>query len=239
MISAELQLIFLLIGLYLYECSILVYTNQAIVTRGRKGLWRISFGSDRWVYQGKELYFLNPLTPFRAAYLLSWNMDRPTELTSAKITWADSSYTHYIMLIAISGAGTFLVFPYVLYFVPVDSNVIGALTTIYIPLIYISLAIYTERDSLNLTKKVALALIAEYLLCPPLAINVIRRISLKQPNKFDLVSLLSGTEIEVASKEASRSTLLQRMDVAIEYSQSVDENLRRLHARRRQIQEIP
>lgn len=238
MIAAELQLVLLLIAFYLYECTILVYTNQAIVTKGRKGLWRVSFGSDRWVYQGKELYFLNPLTPFREAHLLSWSMDRPVELTSAQIPGTESLYSHYKILVTICGFGIFLALPCVLFFFPADSNVIGVLAMIYVPLLYISLAVYTERDALHLTKKEALALIGEYFLCPPLALNVVRRISLKQHYKLDLVAFLFGSNIEAASKEESRSTLLQRMDVAIEYSENGAEDRGRLYDRRRQIQGI-
>lgn len=235
MIAAELQLFVLLSAFYLYECSLLLYTNQAVVSRNQKGLWKVSFGSERWIYRGRELYLLNPFTPFRPVYLLSWNLERLTETGSELSAPPDSYYSHYAIFIAICSAGIFLVFPYVLLLAPSDRNVIGVMTLIYGSLLYISLVLYTERDSLGLTRKEAFSIACEYLLCPPLAVNVIRRISLRRKHRIDLVSFLSSRHIEPASKNWSKIALLERIDHAIYNAESDNQNLQRLSDRRRQI----
>lgn len=235
MIAAELQLCVLLSAFYLYECSLLLYTNQAIVSRTQKGLWKVSFGSERWIYRGRELYLLNPFTPFRPAYLLSWNMERLTEADSELSVRSDSYYSHYSILVAICSAGIFLVFPYVLLLAPSDGNVIGVMMLIYGSLLYISLVLYTERDSLGLTRKEAFSMACEYLICPPLALNVIRRISLQRKNRIDLVSFLSSQHIEPESKNSSKIALLERIDHSISNAESDKQCLQRLSDRRRQI----
>lgn len=225
MISPEYQLILLLLGLYFYECCFFVYTNQALVAKTYRGEWTVSLGSDRWIYRGKELCFLNPLTPIRPVHALSWSLKRLSNLNSANAIDNDKQYTHYKLLALCLAITLFLVFPAVLIAAPTDKNVLGVLLLNYLIVLYINLSVFVERSFFHLSLRESLSITAEYLFCPPLAVNVVRRLSLGKKNRLDFVEWLVKTPMTAQQHESIRRAMLQRIDDAIELSPDNDERL--------------
>ena len=224
-ISAECQLILLLLGLYFYECCFFVYTNQALVAKSYRGTWEVSLGSDRWIYKGKELCFLNPLTPLRPVSALSWSLKRLSNLNSENAIGNDRQYTHYKILAFCLAIALFLVFPIVLIAAPTDQNVLGVLLLIYLLVLYINLSVFLERSFFHLSSRESLSTAAEYLFCPPLAVNVVRRLSLGSKDRLDFVEWLVKAPITAQQRESIRRAMLQRIDDAIQLSVGNEERL--------------
>jgi hypothetical protein len=70
-VPAEVQLTALIFLLYLYDCLVLVYHNEAVAHRLSSG-YGVVFPRDSAVFGRRLLILLPLLTPFYPAYRLVW-----------------------------------------------------------------------------------------------------------------------------------------------------------------------
>src|SRR5258706_16411317 len=63
------------IGLYLYDSTLLLYCNEGVLTPRGKADWSVGFGSDHARILGKEVFIPNPFLPHRPLFRLSWRWE--------------------------------------------------------------------------------------------------------------------------------------------------------------------
>ena len=179
-LSTETQLFLLVAALYLFDCTQLLDSNEGLLVRHRTG-WQAIQGSDDFRWMGKSIYVLNLLAPHQPTYRLSWTFDAPsTHAQDEGWTHHASTLTSLTPFVHLIGAILFGLLPLAL-FLELDSR----LLLLTIAMLYVSVAMALiaayqvwPRDAGRLRFA---GLAAECVACPPLAVNLLRRLSLRLP----------------------------------------------------------
>jgi hypothetical protein len=179
--SYEIELLAIIVFLYLYDSSVLLYANEAILATSGGARWTASWGWPGFVVAGKSPCMLNPLTPYRASFRLSWQFDGAGE------RGGDPSWTKTADLIrrlgpttVVCAVGLFLLLPLGL-FTPLSTYaLIGAAVLIYGSTITGLVRLGGIRHELGLKGLRFASFAFECLACPPFSANMLRRIALSQ-----------------------------------------------------------
>jgi hypothetical protein len=179
--SYELELFALALALYLYDSSVLLFSNEALLTAKGTGRWGVELGFSGFLLGGRGLCILNPFAPHQAAFRLSWNFAR-LDLGTEDIRWSQrtDSLRRLRVTTWLSAAALFAVLPLGL-FSPLGAfAVIPALVLLYGSAIVGLLQFRVVRHELGYEGARYAGFIFECLACPPFAANMIRRITLQQ-----------------------------------------------------------
>jgi hypothetical protein len=214
-ISTEVQLLLLAVLLYVYDSALLLYVNEGTLTPTGKG-WSIKTGDSGFTIRGKNLVFPNLLLPHRPVFRLLWNYKEP--LTTTPVAWdaERSLYKTFVPMVYGMAAVLFFTLPAVLFFNRSNIALLTCLALIYINAALTGIALFTSRKQLGLTKGKCWSIFLECLLCPPLNINVIRKISTQRVPSSSLVT----AGVSLLKKEEwgnLRDELLTQIDNEIEY----------------------
>ncbi|MFC5526836.1 hypothetical protein ACFPPA_13925 [Rhodanobacter ginsengisoli] len=180
------------VGLYLYDSALLLFHNEIVLESKRHG-YLVSAGGALEI-GGRYLFLPNPCCPHRLLIRLGWSAgearDRPrppwkrTRLALSIIapwTW---------LLLGLF----FVALPYALW---VGTNVVLLcwLLLTYLVITAMLLHVHRHRKALNLSTHALIALAFDTLLCAPFAINIVRKISLRQvtPDLRSVASSLLST----------------------------------------------
>lgn len=178
-LSFEVLLIIGVVGFYLYDSAILIFSNELIFIESY-GRWTVTLPSSRWRIMGKLLYFPNPFTPhnliFRTSWSTAYNPSNP-ELEGIFKLLAPMSYLRLLVLILI--VLLTVVLPIVILRLGTGIEFLKVLFLIYYTIFNMLFYVYIKRINLGLNKKAFATLAFDALACPPFAINLIRKISLR------------------------------------------------------------
>jgi hypothetical protein len=184
-ISAEVLLIVLALALYVYDASLLLASNEAVLLRGWRGRWHASFGAHRWKLVGREPYVPNPFTPHRPLFRLRWAFDALAETRASN---AATGLLHVPAEIAKLGAFTlnaalclFVLLPFGLFSNWGVVAVLAALVLLYVNNLVALTLVFRWRARLHLTGKQFAGLAFECLVCPPFSVNLVRRLCARVP----------------------------------------------------------
>jgi hypothetical protein len=221
----------LVLGLYLYESSVLLFCNQAVLSPVRAKGWRVQFGLKHLNIRGKELCFVQLLMPWRPLFVLTWRFEtsarpepgvhedtEPPEPVPPTV-WhppAIATYQILIPLIWWLSSATFIVLPLGLFTSLGDAAVLGACGMLYLGILVLLIVLWRYRSHFQLSKKELLSLGFEYVICPPFALNVIRRLSLKIKIEDDLEPIAHSLQSPQAWL-LTRDLMLERLDDQIAY----------------------
>ena len=249
-LSAELGLMLLVAGLYLYESSVLLYCNQAVLSPIRANDWRVQFGLKHLNIRGKELCFAQLLMPWRPLFVLTWRFEGRASSkqetgpetglpeTAARAPWQPPPAASYQILIPIVwwlSIATFIVLPLGLFTSLGDMAVLYAAGMLYIGILVLLLALWRYRNHFQLSKKDLFSLGFEFVICPPFALNVIRRLSLKIKIEDDLEPIAHGLQSPQAW-QLTRDLMLERLDDQIDYEPQDSARYASLVSHRQQLQ---
>jgi hypothetical protein len=178
-LSYQFELFLLAVTLYLYDSTILLYVNEAILSCDRFSIWRVSTGSNEILVAGRKVCFLSPLSMFRPSVKLWWNMD------SQESPGADESWSSELPKLqalapwtAAATFGLFVLLPLGL-FTPLGTYaILPAVLVLYgsILLALVSLRRHCPLSALTALRFAGLAF--ECLACPPFGLNLVRRAAL-------------------------------------------------------------
>jgi hypothetical protein len=190
-VSAEVQLIAVIFLLYLYDCIVPVYRNEVVARRLPSG-FGVTFPRNSATF-GKRLLIRLPLAaPFYPAYRLVWSPYPPEDVTPPK-AWAETFRARDAALCSRLFPGTLflmlsvlLLMPLGLYFLPI-LYVLALLPFLYLFLFFQLYQLARFCADYPLPREKFWLLAVESLLCPPCAINLVRKVSLQLPVAADLV----------------------------------------------------
>ncbi len=192
-LSFEALLILGVLGFYLYDSAILVFSNELIFVESY-GRWSVSLPSSRWRMMGKLLFFPNPLTADNLIFRTTWSTaDNPSnpELEDMSKLLAPVSYLRILVMVLMVLLA--IVFPFVIFRLGAGVDFLKVLFLIYFTIINMLCYIYIKRVNLGLDKKTFATLAFDALACPPFAINLLRKISLRH--------MLCKNPVEFAAKK--------------------------------------
>lgn len=202
--APEILLALLIVGFYLNDSCTLVDANHAVLEQGLGGPWTVGFPTRRFTILGRHVLIGGLFPPNSLLFKLSWTME--TEAPPAP-GWED--YAQVLRPYQWTAAVLFII---VMVLLPAallgragDAIVVSLLLLAYSSVVGAWSAVWFGRRRLGLSSRYCLKLGAEMLLCPPVAANLVRRISLQHRVSEDFVTacrrLLRPQEWAVASHE--------------------------------------
>jgi hypothetical protein len=219
-IPDSVKLIAIMAGFLLYDSALLLYVNEALLSL-KKGKWRIHFGSTHFTIAGKCVFISNPFALHRPLYRLAWHdanaASRPTEDLAA----IDHGLSKLAPLVGLSAVAQFVLLPTILFWGFTLPNLIFAAILIYTANILLITAVFWNRAQFELTRKQIISLAIEYLLCPPISLNIIRRLSLARSFKDDL-SVVARSLLTHEDWKKARLMMEIEIDQEIESPGSTD-----------------
>jgi hypothetical protein len=188
-LSFEVLLVFGVLGFYLYDSAILLFSNEIIFIESY-GKWSVSFPSARWRLMGKLLFFPNPFTPFNLVFLTTWttkDSSSNNKLKDVSKLLVAMSYLRISVIVLMFLL--IIALPIVIFKLGIGTSSLVVLFLIYLTIISMLCYTYFKKEDLGLSNKAFAELAFEALACPPFALNLIRNISLrhllcKNPVKF-------------------------------------------------------
>lgn len=175
----EVELYGLAVLLYLYDSSVLLYGNEAVLTRTSAQRWSSSWGWMGFSLARRTLCVLNPFTPHMPCFRLSWNFRNEHGL-HADAQWPlfAERLQQIAPFVVISGIALFAILPLGL-FSALGAYAVGAACVLLYGSVLLALyRLYGQRKSLALVGNRFWGFAFECIACPPFAVNMLRRITL-------------------------------------------------------------
>jgi hypothetical protein len=217
-LSYEFELVALAILLYLYDSTVLLYANEAVLTWTTSNRWTAATGWEGLGIGSRLVYVLNPFTPHRPSFRLSWNYHSfETESTSVQAWSQCASQLRPLAPIGpLVGVGLFILLPVGLFTAAGSYAVIPALVVIYGSTLVGLLLLYRVKAAISLPARRFATIAFECLLCPPLAVNVLRRATLAFPVKESMP--VAASRLLLPEEWARlREHCIRRLDDAIRF----------------------
>jgi hypothetical protein len=180
-LSSEVELFALVCALYLYDSSVLLFSNEALLTAKSPRRWSLELGFYGFLLAGRSLCILNPFTPQSPAFRLNWDYLRPG------VGVADSPWPlqadrlrRLSVTTRISAAALLVLLPLGLFSPLKGYALVPALLLLYGSAIVGLIRLRSLRSELKISGARYAGFVFECLACPPFAANMVRRIALQQ-----------------------------------------------------------
>ena len=176
-------------GFYLLDSILWLYGNEIVFYRDHKG-WGYRAGTN-WLLLRKSVYLPNPLTPHVPLWSVCWS-EAPalrdlTELTNIgeglQALWPIQASVLALLVLVVVGL------PLVLLTAGQGASLLWLFGVTYALDLFALVLMWTRRRALHLSSRACVALTVDALACPPFAINLVRKITLRQALKGDPVDL--------------------------------------------------
>jgi hypothetical protein len=172
--------------LYLYDSALLLYHNEIVLIGTRSG-YRVSAGSG-FEFGGRHVFLPQPLLPHQTLFRLSW----PRQGVYASDTQPVRFHRVRVALAAVSPWACLLLLlfavglPYVLFVSGRVEALLAWIAAVYAVIVMTMVQVYRYRKALNLQRRAVAAIALDALLCAPFALNIVRKIGLRQHFQVDL-----------------------------------------------------
>jgi hypothetical protein len=174
------------VAFYLYDSALLLYHNE-IVLIGAGRSYRVSAGSG-FELRGRHVFLPQPWFPHQVLFRVSWPRQgvETGDLQSIRFhrvrvaLAAISPWTLLLLLLFIAGL------PYVLFVSGRVEALLAWIAVVYAVIVMTLVQVYRHRRALNLAPRAVAAIALDALLCAPFALNIIRKIGLRQQLELDL-----------------------------------------------------
>ena len=201
----------LAVGLYLYDSAILMFSNEALLIPKANDHWFVGFGSNGTTFKGKGVYIPNPFLPVQPLFKLTWNIEGEAKGFVHPWTANRAGYGRLVPLVWSLAALTFILLPVVLFKRLGDTLILLSFCLIYANVLSIMLALWLNRERFELTHRGLVAMSLDLLVCPPFALNIIRRLSLKVNITEDFIHAAQRLQTSI-DWETTRGEVLTRLD---------------------------
>ncbi len=205
----------LAIGLYLYDSALLLYFDEGIVLPAGRARWLVRFGSSNVRLMGKDLFLPNPLLPHRPLYRLSWRV--PALPAGADDQWGHrrALFGALAPLVWAMALALFVLLPLGLFSRLGTQFLLAAVALLYLGILAALAWLAVRRAPLRLPAKTLALLAFECLVCPPFALNLVRKVSLALPVAEDLA--VAARKLQApADWNATRLELIKRLEEEID-----------------------
>ncbi len=177
--SYELGLFGLALFFYLYDSTVLLYANEAILVCDAPRQWHAATGMAGFLLAGRTPCVLNPFTPHRPSFRLSWDFNS-LDSQDLKSQWMERAQELKVLAPTTFTAaiGLFVLLPLGMFTALGAYAIIPALVLLYGSIV-VSLILVARRRLLIAPDWKRLLLLAfECLACPPFGVNMVRRTTL-------------------------------------------------------------
>ncbi len=187
-LDAEALLLPALIAFYAKDCLLLLHANEGVLESRSAHGWRVSFGSQSYTLSGRQPYLLRLFTPHRPAYRMSWAM---AEDADSGLAWRDDVPGALLRVVPWTfaiGLALFGLVPLALHSHVSMALLLASVGLVYALIVAALVGVWRRREPLGLSSRSWATLAAEVLLCPPYAVNLLRRLSIHASPSADLLA---------------------------------------------------
>lgn len=207
----------LALAIYLYDSLLMLSSNEAVLYQGWRGRWHAGFGANRWRLGFREPYLPNPLMPHRAVFRLTWHFEGAAVCApSSRLLLIQDQLRTLAPFIWAAGFSLFALLPLGLFTRLGSPFALGAIALVYGNIVAALILLLLKRSQIGLSKKEFFWMAFECLACAPIALNLIRRLALKEPVKEDFTQaaqrLLKPLELSQA-----HAACLERINEQMDY----------------------
>jgi len=178
-LSYELGLFGLAVFFYLYDSTVLLYSNEAILVCDGPRQWHAATGTAGFLLGGRTPCMLNPFTPHRPSFRMSWDFNS-LDSRDVKFEWMERAQELKVLapMTLTAGIGLFVLLPLGMFTALGAYAIVSALVLLYGSIV-VSLILVARRRLLITPGWRRLLLLAfECLACPPFGVNMVRRTTL-------------------------------------------------------------
>ncbi len=232
--SYEVELLAIAIAFYLYDSSVLLYSNEVIFTfHGTRG-WSAASGWFGFVFAGRTLCMLNPLTPHFPSYRLSWAFDA---LPDAKdVSWSEHAQGQSDLApwTLAGGIALFVLLPLGMFTFLGRYLVIPALSLLYGSTLVALYKLSRSKGRSTFGARSFRGFAFECIACPPFSVNMVRRMtlahSIAEPAPLAAARLLDGVRWTEFREEC-----LSRLNAAIQLAGDAATEVAALQAQKQRL----
>ena len=207
----EALLMALVVGVYLYDSALRMYSNEAVMIPVGQDRWLAGFGSNKTTFKGKEFYLPNLLVPTRPLFKLAWDFEIAIPSQDFRWSIARKEFGHFVPLVWGLAASTFLLLPVALFGRLGDLIILLAFSLIYLHVLLIILLLWIERAKFDVTARGFAVIAVDLLICPPFALNIVKRLSLIVSVQEDFINAARRLQSPV-DWETTKTQVLARLD---------------------------
>lgn len=174
----EVLLVVGVFALYLQDSALLLHYDEIALERGATR-WHASTGGPL-EFRDRRLYLPDPLRPTQPIFRVSW-------LRGADGERSRSNVMHFVAALGVLRGGCrclwallMVVLPALLWAYPHPLAMLALVAAVYATSAWLAWCVWRHRRAFELADRAALAMGFELLCCPPHAINLVRRLSLRR-----------------------------------------------------------
>ncbi|WEN15061.1 hypothetical protein PY254_17820 [Rhodanobacter sp. AS-Z3] len=206
--------------LYLYDSALLLFHNELVLEARASGY--VVSGGSAIELGGRHVFLPNPCCPHRALARLSWPHGGSAE-------WRPERWRRARLAVSVIAPWTwwllglfFVALPLALCFAA-DIVLLGWLLLTYLSIIAMLAQVWRYRQALGLTPRAVGALAADALLCAPFALNIVRKISLRQAAAAPLHAF-AASMLSSAERVALAGLLRERIHISLDHLEPASES---------------
>ena len=184
--TPEWQLLAVVAALYLQDAALLLRTNEGILTQSALGSWCLQLGTTQLQLFGKNLWFPRLFSMHRPVFRMSWNFEETPSPLPGEWTIDTKPYQLLGRLCIVISFFEFILFPWVMLRHQTDVALLLVMALIYGSMFLAMGLLWHRRVTFGLNGRKWIALCFECVVCPPLAVNLVRRLSLNRYQMDDL-----------------------------------------------------
>jgi hypothetical protein len=213
-LSYEVELIALAAFFYLYDSSVLLYSNESILTCDGARRWSATTGKGL-MFAGRALRILNPFTPYRPSFRLHWDFDT-LESGPHDEAWSERAEQcpSLAAVTVTAGVALYVLLPLGMFTDLGAYAVIPAVVLLYGSIVLALILLHRARSRVSMSGRRFWALAFECLACPPFGVNLVRHFTLAEriaePLPLAAVRLLNA-----GRWEELRDICVSRVDAAM------------------------
>ncbi|TCV84081.1 hypothetical protein [Sulfurirhabdus autotrophica] len=216
-ISFETWLVLGIIGFYLFDSAMLLFFNELVFIE-KKGKWIFACPESRWQLMEKIPYLPNPLTPGNALFRLSWSLsktDKQQESQEALQSFLNA-FNPLRLMTSVLFTLLMIGIPVVLFIFGTGLGFLLLIGLIYFTIVIMLTLIYRQKETFGVSGNVIAKLAFDSLACPPFALNLIRKITLRYPFAGDPICFYRQVSDPNRFAQLIHS-LCQRIDEMIDF----------------------
>lgn len=179
---------------YLYDACLPLAANAGLVRRAGRARgygWQARWATDGFEVRSAYLAWPALLLPHQPVYLLRWNpgrIDLPGDIAALKHIQAHAaSFQRFMLPLYGLGATLFVLLPIALFVWPSEAVQLSAAAMIYLFAGWIAVHAWRRAGMGHTPQSVARSVAVQCLLCPPFAMNAVRKLSTAYTPEVDLL----------------------------------------------------
>jgi hypothetical protein len=233
-VSYEVELIALAALFYLYDSSVLLYSNEAILSFDGARRWSATSGTGL-MFAGRALRILNPFTPYRPAFRLHWDFET-LDSGLQDLAWSERAeqFPNLAAVTVTAGIALFVLLPLGLLTDLGAYAVVPALVLLYGSILLALILVNRARGRVSMSRQRFWALAFECLACPPFGVNLVRHFTLAE-RIAEPLPLAGARLLDAGRWDPLRDICVSRVEAAIERVAEDSAERSRLEAQRQRL----